>query len=150
VFVAIGAAGTVVGHTMVRSECGEATGPAPVGLFATTYVVPGARRSGIASVLLHRGEQWMREHGLSTAMTFTNPSNTKLRALYTRHCYVWDNSQHLGASVQETRLISSRAANVRFPECQVVGSIESRARSPATPPRDCPSGTAGTGRSARR
>lgn len=89
VFVAEDATGRIVGHTMVRCQSGEPFEPGLVGLFATTYVEPGARRTGAASALLSRGEHWMRQHGLSTASTFTDPGNARLQALYVRHGYQW-------------------------------------------------------------
>lgn len=89
VFVAEDATGWIVGHTMVRRESGEPFETEPVGLFATTYVEPRARRTGVASALLGRGERWMRERGLSIASTFTDPDNFRLRALYVRHGYHW-------------------------------------------------------------
>lgn len=89
VFVAEDAAGRLVGHTMVRRESGEPFESKPVGLFATTYVEPRARRTGVASALLSRGEDWMRRHELSMASTFTDPGNARLQALYARHGYHW-------------------------------------------------------------
>ena len=53
-----------------------------LGLFATTYVMPAARNHGIATRLLDRGEQWMRDHPMSIAATYTDKENRKLQALY--------------------------------------------------------------------
>jgi GNAT superfamily N-acetyltransferase len=88
VFVAEEESGNIVGHTMVRVESDPSVGSEPVGLFATTYVDPGSRRSGIASALLSAGEGWMRDEGMTTAMTFTDPANAPLLALYARHGYL--------------------------------------------------------------
>lgn len=90
VFVASDASGRITGHTLVRMERDDPFETQPVGLFATTYVVPAARRSGVASALLRRGELWMRRQGLDTAVTFTDPSNERLRLLYARHGYQWE------------------------------------------------------------
>jgi RimJ/RimL family protein N-acetyltransferase len=74
----------VLGHTMVRVEHLDGQ---DVGLFATTYVDPASRRSGVASALLSTGEAWMRDRGMTIAVTFTDPHNDKLLSLYERHGY---------------------------------------------------------------
>jgi GNAT superfamily N-acetyltransferase len=69
-----------VGHTIVRidkDDDGEA-----IGLFATTYILPKVRRSGLAIRLLKRGEEWMLTQGMSVAATYTDKHNTKLHKLY--------------------------------------------------------------------
>lgn len=76
----------VIGHTIVRQEF-DAAGQ-PFGLFSTTYVLPLARRSGVAHQLLLQGETWMREQGLPAAATWTSQTNLKLIRLYARHGYV--------------------------------------------------------------
>ncbi len=89
VFVA-DADGEVVGHTIVRVEDEEAAGVdggTTVGLFSTTYVAPEGRRRGVADLLLGRGEAWMRDHGLDTAVTYTDPDNEPLIALYRERGY---------------------------------------------------------------
>jgi len=80
VFVSEGRAGGISGHTIVRMEGAH-------GLFATTFVTPRARRHGIASDLLRRGEAWMCDRGLTRAATYTAASNAKLIALYRKHGY---------------------------------------------------------------
>lgn len=84
VFVARDDDSTILGHTLVRVEHLDGT---DVGLFATTYVEPSARRSGVASALLAMGAEWMRDHDMATAVTFTDPHNDKLLSLYARHGY---------------------------------------------------------------
>jgi GNAT superfamily N-acetyltransferase len=85
VFLAEDQAKELLGHTIVRVERDEA-GEA-FGLFSTTFVVPAARRSGVATRLLLAGEAWMRAHQLPEAATFTGDHNTKLIQLYQRHGY---------------------------------------------------------------
>lgn len=76
--------GDVVGHTIVRAELYEGR---PIGLYSTTWVAPAARRSGVATALLDRGEAWMRGRGLPEAQTCTAVDNRGLRALYARRGY---------------------------------------------------------------
>lgn len=76
--------GEVVGHTMVRVETVD---DEELGLFATTYVVPSARRAGVATSLLQMGEAWMRERAIRTAATFTDADNERLLAFYRAHGY---------------------------------------------------------------
>lgn len=85
VFLAENAAGDVVGHTIVRLEPDGSAGT--IGLFSTTYVAPGARRQGVATLLLRQGEQWMRSHGMTEAVTYTDQDNVKLQHLYRDHGY---------------------------------------------------------------
>lgn len=84
VFVAEDDDAGILGHTMVRVE--QLDGE-DVGLFATTYVDPSSRRSGVASALLASGEGWMHDRGMTTAVTFTDAHNDKLLSLYARHGY---------------------------------------------------------------
>lgn len=70
-----------IGYTIVRRE--EPT----LGLFSTTYVEPGWRRGGVAQALLRRGEDWMRQLGLSRAATYTSGDNHKLQQLYLAQGY---------------------------------------------------------------
>ncbi len=80
VYLATDRSGALKGHTMVRiDDDGSGT---ELGLFATTYVMPAARNHGIASRLLDRGEQWMRDQQMSIAATYTDKENRKLQALY--------------------------------------------------------------------
>ncbi len=85
VFIAVNDGGEIVGHTIVRQEL-DAEG-ACYGLFSTTYVVPNARRSGIADELLRTGEHWMRSQSLQSSATWTSATNSKLIQLYTKHGY---------------------------------------------------------------
>ena len=75
----------ILAHTIVRREFDGGT--TPYGWFSTTYVVPSARRSGLAQRLLERGEQWMRDHALSRAVTVTSAGNFKLIDLYRKNGY---------------------------------------------------------------
>jgi len=85
VFLAVQGDGKVIGHTIVRREL-DAQG-SPYGLFSTTYVVPAARRAGVAHQLLVTGEHWMLDQGFSSAATWTSVTNTKLLSLYHGHGY---------------------------------------------------------------
>lgn len=84
VLVAVGAGGGLVGHTIVRVDEEEGS---PVGLMSTTWVVPTERRQGLASRLLAAGEDWMRDRGMTVAVTWTHPGNAGLIALYRRRGY---------------------------------------------------------------
>ncbi len=75
----------LVGHTIVRVDIEERGNP--TGLFSTTYVVPDARRFGVADALLQRGEHWMREQGMRRATTNTSTENLPLIRLYKKHGY---------------------------------------------------------------
>lgn len=85
VFLAVDPGGEIHGHTIVRVERDD--DGRRIGLFSTTYVVPARRRSGEASQLLRRGEEWMRERELPAAVTYTSETNAKLIALYEKHGY---------------------------------------------------------------
>ena len=74
---------TRVGHSIVRVE---GTDP-PIGLFSTTYVLPVARKSNVATRLIERGEQWMIGQDLKEAVTYTDGNNSKLQSLYLKHGY---------------------------------------------------------------
>lgn len=80
VFLAERGDGHIAGHTIVRLDV-DAQGQ-PSGLFSTTYVEPASRRTGVAIALLARGEAWMREQGMTEAVTFTDTFNAKLQTLY--------------------------------------------------------------------
>ena len=77
--------GEIVGHTIVREEPDGEGGV--MGLFSTTYVAPGARRQGVASALVRRGEAWMRARGLERAATATGEHNARLLGLFGAHGY---------------------------------------------------------------
>lgn len=85
VLVAAWPDGRVVGHTILRRDV-DAAGR-PVGFVSTTYVVPEARRHGIAQRLLEAGEAWFRALGLTRASTWTSATNAPLIGLYRRHGY---------------------------------------------------------------
>lgn len=85
VYLAIADDGEIVGHTIVRRETNEAG--APFGLVSTTFVIPAARRSGIAQQLLEAGERWMQARGLPSSSTWTSSTNTKLIRLYIKNGY---------------------------------------------------------------
>lgn len=87
VFVACADDGTIIGHTIVRAQVEE---DGEFGLFSTTYVVPEARRGGIAQSLLQRGELWMLLQGMLRAATYTSKSNDKLIRLYESRGYAID------------------------------------------------------------
>ncbi len=75
----------LVGHTIVRVDADESN--EPLGLFSTTYVIPEARRDGVADALLLRGEAWLRTQGMTTMATHTSTENTALIRLYEKHGY---------------------------------------------------------------
>ncbi len=83
VVVAEDPAGAISGHTIYRIETGA--GDTPFGLVSTTYVVPEARRLGVAQQLLERAESWFRARGLPQCCTWTSSTNTPLIALYKRN-----------------------------------------------------------------
>ncbi len=85
VWLAEGAGGEILGHTIVRVE--HTDEGQKFGLHSTTYVVPEARRQKIASELLHTGEAWMRSRQLPLAVTYTSTENIKLIRLYETHGY---------------------------------------------------------------
>lgn len=85
VLLAVDAGDRIIGHTIVRRETGE--DGKNFGLVSTTYVIPGARRSGVAQQLLTAGEQWMRQHAIPLAATWTSSTNTRLIGLYARNGY---------------------------------------------------------------
>jgi GNAT superfamily N-acetyltransferase len=80
VYVAVSEDGRIAGHMIVRIDTDDDGNP--IGLFGTTFVAPEFRRQGVARALLECGEQWMIEHGMETAATYTADDNNKLEALY--------------------------------------------------------------------
>lgn len=86
VVVAEDPAGAIVGHTIYRIEADA--DDAPFGLVSTTYVVPQARRLGVAQQLLARAESWFRGHGLPQCCTWTSSTNAPLIALYARNGFM--------------------------------------------------------------
>jgi GNAT superfamily N-acetyltransferase len=79
------AAGHVTGHTIVRLETDD--DGKRIGLFSTTFVEPASRKLAIASALLSRGEGWMLSHAMTTAVTYTSETNTRLINLFRKHGY---------------------------------------------------------------
>ena len=95
VVVAEDANGNIVGHTIYRVESNaktdtpsDASATAPFGLISTTYVLPEARRLGVAQRLLTHAEAWFRERRVPLSCTWTSETNTPLIALYARNGYV--------------------------------------------------------------
>ncbi|MFX1679470.1 GNAT family N-acetyltransferase [Mitsuaria sp. CC2] len=93
VVVAEDEAGVIVGHTIYRVECesdshSASLNAAPFGLISTTYVVPEARRLGVAQRLLAHAEAWFLERHVPFACTWTSETNTPLIGLYDRNGYV--------------------------------------------------------------
>ena len=84
VAVAVDETGAIVGHTIVRIESPD---DAPFGLVSTTYVLPEARQSGLASRLLEHAHRWFRDRGVDTVCTWTSSTNTKLIGLYRKYGY---------------------------------------------------------------
>lgn len=85
VFLAVNDIEDILGHTIVRREFEE--DGSTYGLVSTTYVTPGARRSGVAEALLQTRENWMEELGLESSATWTSSTNHKLIRLYEKHGY---------------------------------------------------------------
>ena len=77
--------GVITGHTIVRLD-DDGVGN-PIGLFSTIFVAANYRRSGIARALLERGEEWMLDHGVARATTYTHEGNAGLQRLFLRQGY---------------------------------------------------------------
>ena len=75
----------IVGHTILRINA--MPDGLLYGLVSTTYVDPAHRRSGIADLLLERGEAWICERGMLEAATWTSATNLRLVRLYEKHGY---------------------------------------------------------------
>lgn len=80
--------GAIVGHTTFRVE-EEETGRR-FGLVSTSYVIPAARRQGLAAAFLQEAEAWFRARQLPLAATWTSSTNAPLIALYARHGFAED------------------------------------------------------------
>ncbi len=103
VYLAVSEDGEIVGHTIVRRETGE--GGVHFGLVSTTYVIPPARRGGIAQQLLETGERWMQSHRLPSYSTWTSATNHKLINLYRKNGYVEaERHAHAGTGTLMVRL----------------------------------------------
>lgn len=85
IFLAQDEDGQILGHTIVRREYDD-QGLA-YGLFSTTYVIPVARKAGVAQELLLSGECWMQTLALPASATWTSSTNHKLIHLYRKHGY---------------------------------------------------------------
>jgi GNAT superfamily N-acetyltransferase len=83
--------GRVLGQSILRIEparpLAAASAAEEYGLMATIYVVPEARRSGIAERLVEQVEAWIRSQGLSRAATNTGQHNEKLIRLFEKRGY---------------------------------------------------------------
>ena len=79
------AAHGVAGHVLVRVEDDAVEGRH--GLISTIYVLPAARRRGLADALVTWSEDWMRARGLRRAVTYTHPRNVPLHDLLLRRGY---------------------------------------------------------------
>lgn len=75
----------IQGHTIVRVEQDEQG--QPFGLYSTTYVVPEARRRGVANLLVEAGEEWLLAQGMRRLATDTARGNGKLIHLFERRGY---------------------------------------------------------------
>jgi GNAT superfamily N-acetyltransferase len=84
VLVAISESGSIIGHTIYRIESQDLDS---FGLISTTYVLPSARKSGLAASFLSRAHEWFKSHGISTSCTWTSSTNTPLIALYKKFGY---------------------------------------------------------------
>lgn len=73
--------GELLGHCMLRVE-GE------LGLYATSYVRPESRRSGVAQALISAGEVWFKSQGVRHLATDTALGNTKLIRLFEARGFV--------------------------------------------------------------
>lgn len=71
--------GESVGHIIVREEADD---DGPLGLVSTIYVLPGARRGGVAGRLLDAAHQWFQARGLDRTATDTSQTNLPLIRLF--------------------------------------------------------------------
>lgn len=85
------------GHTIVRIELEDGQ---PFGLFSTFYVVPEFRRRLVATALIQRGEEWMKDRGLERAATDTSLTNDRLIQLCKKQGYkkIFQNAEMLRLS----------------------------------------------------
>jgi GNAT superfamily N-acetyltransferase len=88
-----------------------------IGLFSTTYVTPEFRNRAVAKQLLHHGESWIKERGMTEAATYTSDSNTKLINLYEGHGY------QIAAKYPEKKMIKLAKALPPIPPltCRLTG-----------------------------
>ena len=73
-----------LGHVIVRQERDD---DGALGLVSTIYVVPEARRSGVASSLLHAAHHWFDSRRLCRSATDTSQANLPLIRLFERFGY---------------------------------------------------------------
>lgn len=85
VFLSENADGHVTGHTIVRVERDD--DGRDIGLFSTFFVEPESRRTAVATSLLRRGEEWMLQHGMTEAVTYTSDTNVNLINLLGQNGY---------------------------------------------------------------
>lgn len=109
VLLAINQDGEIIGHTILRrdDECAvdEPAKGQVFGLISTTYVIPAARRGGVADRLLEAGEAWIQAQGLAHATTWTAANNVKLINLYAKHGYhIAERHAHPGSGSMMVRL----------------------------------------------
>jgi len=80
ILLAVDGSDVVVGHTILRVESSEEGGK--FGLFSTIYVLPDARRLGVASALIRAGLAWFSARGLTLFRTYTDEHNAPLIRLF--------------------------------------------------------------------
>lgn len=85
VLVSVNTNGEITGHCIYRIE--KAEDGLDYGLFSKTYVIPSARRHGVANKFLIIGEAWMSDNNLRIAATAKSKTNEKLMNLYFRRGY---------------------------------------------------------------
>ena len=90
VVLGVDAEGAIVGHTTFRVEHEEGEQGRRFGLVSTSYVIPSARRQGLAAAFLQEAEAWFRARQLPLAATWTSSTNAPLIALYARHGFAED------------------------------------------------------------
>jgi ribosomal protein S18 acetylase RimI-like enzyme len=75
----------IAGHVLLRVESDERG--ERYALISTIYVLPAARRLGLADALVTWGEEWSRARGLTRVMTYTDKDNAPLQTLLRRRGY---------------------------------------------------------------
>ena len=80
--------GAVVGHVALRrvtppNPAGESSTP-PTAEVSRLFVVPTARRQGVATWLLRHAQKWATEHGFDLTLEVTNEERSAAIALYER------------------------------------------------------------------
>jgi len=77
-------AGAIVGHAIARVERDEA---GPYGWFSTIFVIPEARRRGIAVALADETEAWLLGRGLDRLAYATGAHHRRVIAFFERRGY---------------------------------------------------------------